>query len=107
MIHLSDAARRRIGKFLAANPSGIGIYVAVTRAGCAGYGYHIEIAEAVGADQHSFAYPGFQVVVDKADLPLIDGLTLDVKKQGLNEFFSFANPQAESTCGCGSSFRVG
>lgn len=106
MIHLSDAARRRIRKFLEVNPSGIGIYVDVTRSGCAGHGYHIEIAEAVRADQQSFACSGVQVVVDKADLPLIDGLTLDVKKQGLNEFFSFANPQAESTCGCGTSFSV-
>ncbi len=106
MIHLTDAALRRVRKFLDANPSGIGIHVDVTRAGCAGHGYHIEIAEGVSQEQQAFAYPGFQVVVDKADLPLIDGLTLDVKKQGLNEFFSFANPQAESTCGCGSSFRV-
>ena len=39
-------------------------------------------------------------------LPLLDGLTLDWQKQGLNESFKFVNPNVKAQCGCGESFAV-
>ena len=46
------------------------------------------------------------VVVSQEHLPLLDNLTLDFQKQGLNEAFKFLNPQAKAYCGCGESFTV-
>lgn len=106
MIYLSEAAIKRVRKFLQKHPDGIGIYVDVNRSGCSGYGYSIDIAKSVGEHQRSFMTAGFDVVVDEEDLTLIDGMTLDVKKDGLNEYFTFDNPHATATCGCGTSFSV-
>lgn len=106
MIHLTPEAVARVKKHLAKRGTGIGVHVDVVRSGCSGYSYHIDFIDSVGADQLAFAQDGFQVVVDKDDAALLDGLELAVKKQGLNEFFAFNNPQATATCGCGTSFSV-
>lgn len=106
MIHLTPEAIARVQKHLTKRGSGIGIHVDVVRSGCSGYSYHIDFVDTVSEEQITAEYDGFQVVVDKDDLALLDGLELSVKKQGLNEFFAFTNPQATATCGCGTSFSV-
>ena len=39
-------------------------------------------------------------------LPMLDGLVVDFRKEGLNELFKFDNPNAEALCGCGESFAL-
>lgn len=106
MIFLSETAIARIRHFISQQPQAIGVRVAVARGGCSGYSYSLDLVEQVNEDQQHFDYDGFAVVVDQADLMLVNGLRLDVKKQGLNESFVFDNPQAQEICGCGSSFSV-
>jgi iron-sulfur cluster assembly protein len=53
-----------------------------------------------------FDSEGFKIVVDPRDLPIIDELTVDYVRQGLNEGFDFINPQERDRCGCGESFRI-
>lgn len=106
MIHLTDAALVRVRHF-AAKDGADGILISVKKSGCSGYGYDIQLAKDIDAEQmERFAYGNVAVYVSKDDLPMLNGLTLDVKKQGLNETFSFDNPQAEATCGCGTSFSL-
>ena len=53
-----------------------------------------------------FEDKGVKVVVDSEALPLIDGTEVDFVKSGLNEAFSFRNPNVTGECGCGESFNV-
>ena len=53
-----------------------------------------------------FDYDGVKVIVDEFSLNLIDGTEIDFKKEGLNEAFSFRNPNISSECGCGESFSI-
>lgn len=106
MIHLTDAAISRSQKYIKTDPTAIGIRINITRSGCSGYSYHIDLASQIDEQDAVFDYPDFKVVIKTSDIPLIDGLKLDVKKQGLNEQFIFDNPQAQATCGCGSSFSI-
>ena len=46
------------------------------------------------------------VVVDPKSLPIIDGITVDYVRQGLNEGFEFVNSAEKDRCGCGESFRI-
>jgi hypothetical protein len=46
------------------------------------------------------------VIVDKKSLPIVDGITVDYVRQGLNEGFEFINPNEKDRCGCGESFRI-
>lgn len=105
MIHLTDAAIERVNNFLKGK-NALGIYVHVSKSGCHGYSYHIDLADQQMEAQCAYDYQSFKVFVDQKDIALIDGMRLDVKKEGLNEYFTFDNPQAESTCGCGTSFNI-
>jgi iron-sulfur cluster assembly protein len=52
------------------------------------------------ADNHT------NIIVDKKSLPIIDGITVDYVRQGLNEGFEFINSNEKDRCGCGESFRI-
>ena len=106
MIELTEAAITRIQKQLAARGRGQGIRLGVKRSGCSGYGYDIDFLDELVEGMQTFAYPGFVVGIVPEDLALLGGLRLDVKKDGLNEHFTFDNPQASATCGCGTSFSI-
>jgi len=53
-----------------------------------------------------FESDGFKIAVDPRDLPIVDNLTVDYVRNGLNEGFEFRNPNERDRCGCGESFRV-
>lgn len=106
MIELTEAAVARVQKQLARRGSGLGIRIGVKRSGCSGYGYDIDFLDENSDDLQIFAFADFIVGIPRADLPMLEGLRLDVKKEGLNEYFAFENPQASATCGCGTSFSI-
>lgn len=106
MIELSEAAVARVNKQLKARGHGLGIRIGVKRSGCSGYGYDIDFLDALEDGLQTVEFAGFVVGVNPDDLAMIGGLRLDVKKDGLNEYFTFENPQATATCGCGTSFSI-
>ena len=49
---------------------------------------------------------GIKILTDKLSYQYLEGLLIDFKKDGINEGFSFQNPNADATCGCGESFSI-
>ena len=105
-ISLTDAAAKRVRSYLDKRGAGIGLRLGVTATGCSGYSYVINYADDVEAEDVVFEDKGITVVVDPEALPLIDGTEVDFVKNGLNEAFSFRNPNISGECGCGESFNV-
>ncbi len=105
-IQLTENAARRIRDQLDQRGRGLGLRVGVKKSGCSGFAYTLDYADAVGANDAVFEQFGATVVVAQGDLEVLDGMTLDFQKQGLNEAFKFMNPQAKAYCGCGESFTV-
>lgn len=105
-ISLTDAAAERVRNYLAKRDNGVGLRLGITETGCSGYSYVIDYAEAVRNDDVVFEDKGVQIVVDPEALALIDGTEVDFRKNGLNEAFSFRNPNISGECGCGESFNV-
>ncbi|HSN51096.1 MAG TPA: iron-sulfur cluster assembly accessory protein [Woeseiaceae bacterium] len=105
-ISLTDSAATRVRSYLQNRGEGIGLRLGVTRTGCSGYSYVINYAEDVTDADVVFEDKGVKVVVDADALPLIDGTEVDFVKSGLNEAFSFRNPNVTGECGCGESFNV-
>ncbi|TXH05294.1 MAG: iron-sulfur cluster assembly accessory protein [Nevskiaceae bacterium] len=105
-IQLTESAARRIGKQLQQRGKGLGLRVGVRKSGCSGYAYTMDYADEVGPGEQVFDSHGAKVVVKTEHLPMLDGLTLDFQKQGLNESFKFLNPNVKAECGCGESFAV-
>lgn len=105
-ISLTQSAAARIGAQLQQRGKGVGLRVGVKKSGCSGYAYTMDYADEIGADDQVFENYGAKLVVKTEYLPMLEGLTLDFQKQGLNEAFKFLNPNVKGECGCGESFTV-
>jgi iron-sulfur cluster assembly protein len=105
-ITLSESARARIRGYLDADPTALGLRFGVSRTGCSGWGYKVDMARAADAADRVFEDGGVRIYVDADSLPLVDGTEIDFLKQGLNEQFVFRNPNVAGECGCGESFTT-
>ena len=74
--------------------------------GCSGLSYSLEFDNEIGPHDKKFDIDGVQVVCDKKSYLYLNGTTLDYVTQGLTGGFTFLNPQAKSSCGCGTSFSA-
>jgi len=105
-IQLTDSAAERVRSYLDNRGAGFGLRLGITKTGCSGYSYVINYADEVSDDDVVFEDRGVKIVVDPEALQLIDGTEVDFVKNGLNEAFSFKNPNVAGECGCGESFNV-
>ena len=105
-ISLTESAADRVRNYLEAKGEWVGLRLGVTKTGCSGYSYVLNYADDIGDADVVFEDKGVKVVVDAEALPLIDGTEVDFVKSGLNEAFSFRNPNVTGECGCGESFNV-
>ena len=105
-ISLTDSAADRVRTYLDTRGKGVGLRLGITQTGCSGYSYVINYADEVSPEDVVFEDKGVTVVVDPEALPLIDGTEVDFVKNGLNEAFSFRNPNVTGECGCGESFNI-
>ncbi|MEM6677212.1 MAG: iron-sulfur cluster assembly accessory protein [Pseudomonadota bacterium] len=81
--------------------------VAVLGGGCSGFQYEFALEETVAETDIIIAGPGEnRVVVDAESLPFLAGSVIDFKDELIGARFSVENPNATSTCGCGTSFSV-
>jgi iron-sulfur cluster assembly protein len=105
-ISLTESAAERVNKYLGARGDGVGLRLGITKTGCSGYSYVINYADEIGQNDVIFEDRGVKIVVDPDALQFIDGTEVDFVKNGLNEAFSFKNPNIAGECGCGESFTV-
>lgn len=105
-ISLTESAAERVSSYLEKRGEGVGLRVGVKPTGCSGYSYVINYADEVAGDDVVFEDRGVKIVVDAEALRLIDGTEVDFVKSGLNEAFSFKNPNVTGECGCGESFNI-
>ena len=81
------------------------IRLGITGGGCAGFEYIFDSVNAVDDDDIVVDYGKLKFVINKLSVPYINGMTLDFRKEGLNEIFKFLNPKEQSSCGCGVSIN--
>ena len=106
-IALAPAALERARRFLASSPEALGLRFGVTRTGCSGWGYVVDLARDEQPGDVVSEQDGVRIYVDAQSLPLVDGTRIDFTRQGLSETFVFDNPNASAECGCGESFTTG
>ena len=106
MISLTETAAEKIKLQLKRRGKGHGIRIGVKTTGCSGLAYVLEYVDSIYNGDGVFESYGVHVYVDAKSLPYLNGITMDWKKNGLNEGFEFLNPNERDRCGCGESFRV-
>jgi iron-sulfur cluster insertion protein len=104
---VSESAAKRIRAIAAAegNPD-LMLRVTVSGGGCSGFQYGFKLDATKAPDDRVFEQGGVKVVVDEASLELVKGATLDFVEDLVGSYFKMTNPNAVSTCGCGTSFSV-
>lgn len=109
MIQISEPAAKQIDRLKAEDSKLTAesfLRVKVVPGGCSGMSYKLDFDQALNPDDKVFEDHGTKVVVDKKSYLYIAGMVLDFEG-GLNgKGFTFSNPNASKTCGCGSSFGV-
>lgn len=104
MITLTDTAAAKVKSLIEEEgESDLALRVAVRPGGCSGFSYEMFFDTDVADDDNVQTYGDVRVVVDPSSSVMLEGATLDFK-DGLESGFSINNPNAQRTCGCGSSF---
>lgn len=80
--------------------------VTVSGGGCSGFQYGFSLDDTVNADDLTFERDGVKVVIDEMSLDLLAGSEIDFVEDLIGSSFQIRNPNASSSCGCGSSFAV-
>ena len=109
MIHVTETAAEKITELLAEeNKMGSGLRVFVQGGGCSGFQYGLMIDEGEGdatVDQ-VFEVNGVRLFIDPISLRYLKGAEVDFVDNHMGGGFTIKNPNAKSTCGCGSSFSA-
>ena len=107
-VSLSESAARHINKVVAASGNGVaGVRLEVLGGGCSGYQYKFGFADRLGeAEDVVIERDGAKLVVDKTSLEFLNGCEIDFGESLMEAGFRVKNPNAASSCGCGSSFSV-
>ena len=107
-VALSEAATQQVKQLKTDQnlPDTVFLRMGVRGGGCSGMSYVLEFDSEKGPHDKEFEIDGVKVVVDKKSYLYLNGTTLDYVKQGLTGGFTFVNPNAKSSCGCGTSFSA-
>jgi iron-sulfur cluster assembly accessory protein len=102
---ITDRAANRIREIASAAPDQA-LRVAVLGGGCSGFQYAFSLTAERDRDDLEFTRGGARVLVDSTSLPFLKGSTLDYVDDLMGQSFRVQNPQAKSSCGCGTSFSL-
>jgi iron-sulfur cluster assembly protein len=80
--------------------------VGVKGGGCSGFSYLLDLTETQKDSDELFEQHGIKVIIDPKSLLYLSGVVVDFKDEIMGRGFVFNNPNASSSCGCGSSFSV-
>jgi iron-sulfur cluster assembly protein len=81
--------------------------VGVRGGGCSGFSYLLDLTEeAAGEQDEAMESNGVPILVDMKSLLYLDGTEIDFRDEVMGRGFVFKNPNATSSCGCGSSFQA-
>lgn len=105
-VTLTTSAARRIAAIAARKNRPAILRLAVDGGGCAGFTYSFDLADAPQAEDSIAETDGVKLVVDPASLELVRGSAVDFVEDLGGAAFRVTNPNAQSGCGCGSSFSV-
>ena len=106
-MNVTDNAAKRISKLIEmeGNPN-LKLRISVSGGGCSGFQYNFEFDENQEPDDVVVEKDGVTVLLDNMSLLYVLGSELDFVEEMVGSAFKISNPNAQSSCGCGSSFAI-
>jgi len=108
-IHLTETAAREIQTIIdqqELDKEKIRLRVGVKGGGCSGFSYLLDLTEQQRDTDEEFEENGVKIVCDPKSYLYLNGTSIDFKDEIMGRGFVFNNPNATSSCGCGSSFSA-
>lgn len=107
-VGLSASAARQVAKLRTQEPGGeaLMLRLSVTGGGCSGFQYNFSFDDELRSDDAVFERDGVKLVVDEMSLELLAGSEVDYVEELIGASFQVKNPNAASSCGCGTSFAI-
>ena len=107
MLTITESAASKIKEVIAeeGNPN-LNLRMFVQGGGCSGFSYGFTLDEIQNEDDFNVESDGIHVLVDSMSAQYVSGATVDYTNDLSGSQFTIKNPNAESTCGCGSSFSA-
>jgi iron-sulfur cluster assembly accessory protein len=105
-VRVTDRAFARLAEIAEASGEDKALRVAVLGGGCSGFQYEFALEDKPTAGDTVIERNGRRVLVDPESLPFLAGSVVDYKDELIGARFSVENPNATSTCGCGTSFSI-
>ena len=104
---VSESAAKRVAQLIdqQGNPA-LKLRIAVNGGGCSGFQYDFKLEEGIAADDVVVERDGITVLVDNTSLMYMIGSEVDFAEELVGSYFKITNPNAQSSCGCGTSFSV-
>ena len=107
MIEITESAKAKILDLLAEeNNPNLALRTFVQGGGCSGFSYGFTFDEEQGEDDFEIPLGNYRVLVDSMSMQYLQGAAIDYTETIQGSQFSIKNPNAQTTCGCGSSFSV-
>ena len=109
MMTLTETAAREIKTIIEQqelDADKIKLRLGVKGGGCSGFSYLLDLTETTKDTDEVFEQHGVSIICDPKSLLYLNGTTVDFKDEVMGRGFVFNNPNATSTCGCGSSFTA-
>lgn len=103
---VTDRAIRRIAQILATENDGTALRVSVSGGGCSGFQYGFDLTTEREDDDIIIARDGATVLIDDISLAYLEGSEIDFVDDLIGASFQIRNPNATSSCGCGTSFAI-
>ena len=107
MIEITKSAQEKIRDLLwEENKPNLNLRTFVQGGGCSGFQYGFTFDDEQNEDDFEFPIGTFKVLVDAMSMQYMQGATIDYKEDLMGSSFAISNPNAQTTCGCGSSFTI-
>jgi len=107
MLTLTNSAQEKVQDLLAEeNDPALKLRIFVQGGGCSGFSYGFTFDNLVNEDDFDLEFGPVHVLVDAMSRQYLEGAEVDYTEEVMGSQFIIRNPNAQSTCGCGSSFSV-
>lgn len=106
MVEITESAKLKIIEVLADESPESRLRLYVQGGGCSGFSYGFSIDDTKNEDDFEIVAGDTAVLVDSMSAQYLTGAVIDYEENLMGASFKIKNPQAQTTCGCGSSFSI-
>ena len=107
LVNVTPAAASAVQELMTKrNLTGYGLRIFISGGGCSGFQYGLALEDNVRESDMAYEVNGVKIVIDEVSINYLRGAQIDYVDELMGSGFKITNPNAQSTCGCGQSFRT-